>query len=223
MNFTNLANGGCTSVPCKQAAIITQDFDLLRILGINTAVAQNTGGGVIDAIPFDPERHPEASREKDPWFGVAVTGFAAPSTPSPLPYVFLDAIGGVGWAVPYAVAQKESLTLGFNIMNPTVLYRDFTTSPATDVPAAKRTILLSVVAHAPPGMELPKFNIGTKSADLDPGATVPGTIVVDKAEGGSNLPGWIDCLLKGNIWCWLILIIIITIIIIIFRRWRPSP
>lgn len=231
MNFTNLANGNCSRPGCTQVVIgrnLELPNELFDMLGVKTAAAQvrgEEGGseGLERAVPIDPNYKPQFPRVNDPWFGVSVQGFAVPVTMPPLPYVFIESIGGVGWAVPYTMVADAGLTLGFNITNPPLLYRDYTVTPVQNFPAPKRRILLLTEVHAPPGMEVPKFTVaGAADGGLDPSATVPGTISVAQTAGGSTLPYWVRCLLAGNIWCWLIVLIILAIIVLLVRRRSPA-
>jgi hypothetical protein len=235
MNFTNLSSGSCTDSACLQASNLVPD-GLFNLLGIQKANAQDrdsaTGDGhVIIATPVNPNAKGggdgdgtgTGNPKKEPWFGVRVTGFAVPATASPLPYVFMTEVGGLGWAVPYTMVSDGTLKLAFNVTNPPLLYRDFTVSPIKDYPAPKRKIIMISEVHAPAGYPTPKFTLDNPTPELDAGATIVATVSVDKTSGATgSLPQWIQCLLAGNLLCWLVLLIILAILYFLIRRLMKS-
>jgi len=139
--------------------------------------------------------------------------------------VFVEPIGGVGWAVPFSVVTAAGITLGFNVTNPAILYRDLAASPVKEIAAPVRRILLATRIEAPPGMEAPKVTLSPLSKEsLAPGETIPGGIVV--AGTGGTGGGFADCLRAGNLWCWLILLLVLLLLFIIVavsRRRKATP
>jgi hypothetical protein len=227
MNFTALLNGTCSTPMCTQP-VVGQNFDLENrmnaLFGIPSASAQPVGGRELRATPVQSDFNSDVPRVKDPWFGVVIQGFALPAAKPTVPYVFLESVGGLGWAVPYTMVAEKELALGFDITNPPLLYRDLQTKPMREISAPKRRILLTTSVNAPDGLPTPKITVPLTILDgLDPGQTVRASATIAQTAGGSTLPAWWLCLLAGNVWCWLVLFLLAAIVVILAtllrRRW----
>jgi hypothetical protein len=232
LNFNYLAPAAseCTNGACVQVAQADDPVDrLLAVLGIGTANAQPQpqaeAGGLVRAIPIDPNFVSDERPIPDAWFGVNVQGFAVADMPSMSPYTFIEHVGGIAWAIPYTVLQGQPLSLGFNTYNPPLLYRDVFATPMQEISSGNRRIFLSMDVSAPPGSPTPQVTLQPLATEvLTPGQTVAtGIDVAAIGDPPSIVERFIACLRAGNLWCWLVVAVVVLAILALLLRRRTGP
>lgn len=233
MNFTNLdaADKECPAGVCVQPMKITRSTETtgqwFAMLGLGSAWAQlaSTAGTERQATPVGRDGDKPPPAERDPWFGIEVHGFGVPAAPPAVPYVFFQAIGGLAWAVPYRLVNRDALALRFNIGNPQLALRDFNATPIREIPSPTQRILLTTIVNAPAGVPVPKVTtVGGDDRGLEAGQTAPARVDVAPTPIGSDNPltAFLSCLRAGDWRCWLIVLLIIAFSVVIWRRRSSS-
>jgi hypothetical protein len=221
MNFSNLATGNCSTPACSQPVVMLEPGMGERAtawLGMRTVFAQPPppvqppGDRVINAIPVDRDFDDGAKpSERVTSFLVVLDAYAVPQTATPAdrPYVFLEPVGGIAWAVPYSMVQSAPLALEFMVGNPPTLYEDVVRRPVTTIATPARRIMFATRVEAPAGREAPRVTLRPLGKEaLEPGETVKAAIDVPQTAGG-GAGGW-------QRWWWIILLILLVLVVIIW-------
>lgn len=184
MNFTNLAaNAVCSHNPpvCKQPAIITEfrQFLLasLEALGPAPAHAQPPSDR-FTATPVARTDRTDWPKPEYPVVIVSAQGFTVPEVTSKKPYVFVQSIGGVAWAVPTSMIAGRSVDLGFTMTVPSIAHRDFSSKKVREIRAIPRRILIAVRTSAPDDFGQVKVKVEATTKVLKPGKPQRAKLVV---------------------------------------------
>lgn len=158
MNFTNLGAIG-SSCPSAEQCVFEE------VIALRSAKKVSAGAAAfVDKSSGDSE-------SKDPSVRVDISGFGIAISTQARQYVFLEPLGGFGWAAPRS-RFEDSQTVKFALGNPAVLWRDFTGAAPRDIPSPPREIVLGVrtttLAANPPRIELPNL----KGKVFAPGETI---------------------------------------------------
>ena len=178
MNFTNLKTGNCPAASnCRQA----------RLPGRSFPEADDRAVRVVNASFQDGETNLEPAvqssqggdNDKGGLVRIFIDGFGFARPPTGKPYTYLTPLGGIGYVVTNRDLQaRESLTLEFEVTNPRLLRRDFTTNPPREIQSPTRNVFVGVRIATTNGVPAPDYTIKLDRNQLGPGETTKGTVVV---------------------------------------------
>jgi len=196
MNFTNLKSGDCPAASnCRQTAMLPRESfpngDDQAVRFVNASFqAPKVADDEVNLVPAAraTEIIPQQS-VADPQNGLVrifVEGFGFARPPAGKPYTYLTPLGGIGYVVTSADLQKrESLKLEFEVTNPRLLRRDFTTNPPREVLSPTRNVFLGVRIATTNGVPVPSYTVKLDRDQLGPGESTKGTVVI-RPQGGSG-------------------------------------
>lgn len=186
MNFTNIASGAnpvCSRLPnCKQPMIITdlQQFLLATIesLGPRPAYAQPKDDRFV-ARPIKPGDRTDWPKPKYPMVILSVQGFTVPDkATSKRPYLFVQNIGGVAWAMDERAITGKSVTVGFTMTVPAILYRDFSSRKVKELRAQPRKVLLFGKVSGREGDKKVQIKFDAPTKAIEPGKAQRASVAI---------------------------------------------
>jgi hypothetical protein len=217
MNFANIGTGSCTDKACGVLIGLDTGFYMVkwpefsivgRAMAANEAVNPARGNAKGPGTGRPAEKGADLVRIVAHAFGVA-----APQGNTR--YVYVESIGGLGWAVPSDLRGQEVLALNFEVANPKIAEKMFVKGKPIEIASPPRRVLISMVTAAAPGTPIPQIDTSSlgKFAEtpMQPGDAVKTQISLRPAgSGGGKIPWWV--------WLILIAILIIALLFVLFRR-----
>lgn len=191
MNFTNIGPvGNCDSANnCSVIGRLMYDTlfaPLMKPWLISNAAAAEIRSSR-PAIPVVPGVKPEHVQVTDDGFDtnlvrITATAFGVAQPTGKRRYVYIEEIGGIGWAVPANQVGAAVTGLQFEVTNPKVAAKFFAREKAVEIPSPVRTVSIAIEADAKPGTRMPRFDVTGLEKNLrqplKPGQTVSANIGV---------------------------------------------
>ena len=224
MNFANIKAGSCTNSACQPLALRGRDANgralpRLALAGFAPPLAWLNSASWQRTRADEGQARERDSSNKHVRIIAQAAGVSAAA--SNRPYVYLEPIGAIGWALPIDAVSEGHVSLKFDVTNPKVAETAIVGGTRIDVPAPPRRILISVKTEAPRGYAAPRVDTRAlaRYADMtmEPGQTAETQIVVGR-EGGIVRPG----IFGLPWWAWLIFVALVLLLLSVFRR-RRNP
>ena len=214
MNFANIGTGKCTESSCGPVIGAVQSPEAQKVSQfslIGTAYAQEaSAAGRGNDKPRD-DKPANLIRLVAQAFGVAVPQ-------GNKNYVFVEPIGGLGWALPANLLAQGALALNLEVTNPKFTEKTFVNGNPVVIASPDRRILIAPVVSLLPGTQAPTLDLSALArfaeTPVKPGETFKAQIFVK--QGGLDLSG---LLAK---WWWLLLLLLIALALYLLRR-RSVP
>lgn len=203
----------CTTSACQQIGASLIDTTSTRRMAsfslISDAQAQPTTGG-------PRSDGPSKGDDKDSLVRIVLHGFGIAAPRANKPYTYVEAIGGLGWAIPASRLAQEAVTLNFEMANPAFTERMVVDQKMVEVASVDRRIGVLPLIDVVPGTPLPKLDLNalTRFADtpVKPGEVAKVQITV--LQTGSPV--------GGMRWWWIVLIAILLLVLIAYVLRRKS-
>jgi len=140
----------------------------LDSLGPRPAYAQPPSDRLVATPVNTSERH-DWPKPKYPMVIVSVQGFTVPEKVSKRPYIFVQNIGGVAWAMDETAIDGKSVNLGFTMTVPAIIYRDLSSKKVKEIRALPRRIMLFGKASGREGDKRVDLKFEAYNKAMEPG------------------------------------------------------
>jgi hypothetical protein len=135
--------------------------------------------------------------------------------PAARPYVYIESIGSIGWALPVSVFAEQAYTLTFDVGNPAVTEKMFVGGQPNVVASPPRRIFITTVVDSVRGAPAPRLDKAAlariSETVMAPGQVAKAQIIVLPSGTGTAMGGvpW---------WVWLVVIVVIILLFLFLRR-----
>jgi hypothetical protein len=180
MNFSNLKTGVCTNQNCQQLTGRLKDPGIGNWPRYSPALALATSfaGNFAQVNSRGTETH--GGDKNSNLVRIFAHAFAVSDPKGNRRYVYVEPLGGLGWAVPANLFGNVSMPLNMDVTLPKVAAKMFVGGKAIEIPSSPARVHFAVVTDALPGTPLPTIDTGAlnKISDkiMNPGDTVKAQI-----------------------------------------------
>ncbi len=227
MNFANIDNvqKTCNDAFCQPLSLrdATGDGDKQPRVVMESAPFSRTEGVAFLQDSARRRGRPPLAKDSTPTrdsvgksVRIIAYGYGVANPTGNKPYVYVEPIGALGWAVPAASYANRAVTLNVDFNNPRVVETAFVGGRRIDVPAPARRLLVALKIDVPVGTPSPRIDLAAVNANAErlvpPGDMNATRIVINPTHRA--LPLWI----------WLLVALVVVIVLVVrFVRSRPAP